>query len=69
MHATTRIGGKFGKGVRAGVTAVLLGATLMFAAPAAAQDDPNTGALTLTVNFDVPTLYYFRGLRQETDLG
>ena len=69
MHATTRIGGKFGKGVRVGVTAVLLGATLTFAAPAAAQDDPNTGALTLTVNFDVPTLYYFRGLRQETDPG
>jgi hypothetical protein len=29
--------------------------------------DPNPGALTFSGAFDVPTLYYFRGLRQETD--
>jgi hypothetical protein len=45
--------------------ALALGST---AAPAAAQaDDPNPGALTLTASFDVPSLYYFRGIRQEID--
>jgi hypothetical protein len=29
--------------------------------------DPNPGALTFSGAFDVPTLYYFRGLRQEVD--
>jgi hypothetical protein len=35
--------------------------------PAAAQDDPNPGNITFTGAFDVPTLYYFRGIRQEVD--
>ena len=29
--------------------------------------DPNPGALTFSGAFDVPTLYYFRGIRQEFD--
>ena len=31
--------------------------------------DPNPGALTFTGAFDMPTLYMFRGIRQETDPG
>jgi hypothetical protein len=34
---------------------------------AAAQDDPNPGALTITAGFDVPSVYFFRGIRQEAD--
>ena len=34
-----------------------------------AQNDPNPGALTFTGGFDFPTLYFFRGIRQETDAG
>jgi hypothetical protein len=53
------------------VRAVLAGLALLAlsAAPAAAQTpaDPNPGALTFSGAFDVPTLYYFRGLRQEFD--
>jgi hypothetical protein len=47
----------------------VLGAVLMtvaMAGPAQAQD-PNTGALTFSGAFDVPSLYLFRGIRQETD--
>jgi hypothetical protein len=35
--------------------------------PAYAQNDPNPGALTFTGGLDVPTLYFFRGIRQELD--
>ena len=57
-------------GTRARVA--LLGAlavTVLFAAPspATAQDDPNPGALTFTGGVDFPTIYFFRGLRQEKD--
>lgn len=41
----------------------------MTAAPAVAQNDPNTGALTFTGSFDYTSIYYFRGIRQETDPG
>jgi hypothetical protein len=34
-----------------------------------AQNDPNPGALTFTGGVDFPTLYFFRGIRQETDAG
>jgi hypothetical protein len=46
-------------------------ALLMSGNPAAAQtaDDPNPGALTFTGSFDVPSIYFFRGIRQETDPG
>jgi hypothetical protein len=32
-----------------------------------AQDDPNPGALTFTGGVDFPTIYFFRGTRQETE--
>jgi len=43
--------------------------SILVPASAAAQTaaDPNPGALTFSGAFDVPTLYYFRGLRQELD--
>jgi len=37
------------------------------ASVASGADDPNPGALTFTGSFDVPTVYFFRGIRQETD--
>jgi uncharacterized protein (TIGR02001 family) len=42
---------------------------LLVAAPAAAQtaSSHNQGALTLTGGLDVPSIYYFRGFRQERD--
>jgi hypothetical protein len=55
--------GKWAGGIVAGLT--LLSS---FPSTASAQpDDPNPGAITLTGGFDVPSLYYFRGIRQETD--
>jgi hypothetical protein len=56
-----------GHGVRGVVGGLVLLA--LAAAPAAAQApaDPNPGALTFSGAFDVPTLYYFRGIRQELD--
>lgn len=50
---------------------VLAAATLAVALPglALAQDDPNPGALTLSSGFDAPTVYLFRGLRQEVNPG
>jgi hypothetical protein len=39
-------------------------------APASASaqgDDPNPGAITLTTGIDFPTVYFFRGIRQEAD--
>jgi hypothetical protein len=49
----------------------LAGFLLSVAAPVAAQpaDDPNPGALTFTGLFDIPTVYVFRGIVQETDPG
>ena len=41
---------------------------LTFAAGSArAQDDPNPGAITLTTGIDFPSVYFFRGIRQESD--
>jgi len=49
-------------------TAVLGALVVSSTGTAAAQaNDPNPGALTFTGSFDVPTVYFFRGLRQETD--
>lgn len=43
-------------------------ALLIFAGPARAQDaDPNPGAITLTTGIDFPSVYFFRGIRQESD--
>jgi hypothetical protein len=57
-------------GTRVRVTlAGVLAVTVLLAAPspAMAQDDPNPGALTFTGGLDIPTIYFFRGIRQETD--
>jgi hypothetical protein len=37
------------------------------ASAARAQDDPNPGALTVSAGLDAPTVYFFRGIRQESD--
>jgi hypothetical protein len=56
----------FTKGLVAFTCACLIG--VLSPAPAAAQAaDPNPGALTFSGAFDVPSLYLFRGIRQETD--
>ncbi len=49
--------------------AVLAAAVLLTlaAGTARAQDDPNPGAVTLTTGVDFPTVYFFRGIRQEAD--
>jgi hypothetical protein len=46
-----------------------IAALLLNAAPAAAQSGSNTGALTFTGSFDYASIYFFRGIRQETDPG
>ena len=56
--------------LRAVLVVVLTIGTWMGAAGTAyAQNDPNPGALTFTGGLDFPTLYFFRGIRQETDAG
>lgn len=46
--------------------AVGAAAALLWAMPASAQStDPNPGAMTLTVNFDVVNAYMFRGIPQD----
>jgi len=37
------------------------------AGTARAQDDPNPGAVTVTSGIDFPSVYFFRGIRQEAD--
>jgi hypothetical protein len=55
------------------VRAILAGVVLSISVgtPAFAQappaGDPNPGAITFTGGLDVPTLYYFRGIRQEVE--
>ncbi|HKT81476.1 MAG TPA: hypothetical protein VJP86_14720 [Vicinamibacterales bacterium] len=39
------------------------------AASAQTPSDPNPGAITFTGNFDVPSVYFFRGIQQEVDPG
>ena len=73
MHAMTSTARKFGRAVRTGAAAAVLSALMitLAASPASAQaqSDPNPGALTVTASFDFPSIYYFRGIRQETDPG
>jgi len=60
------------KWIRTATVAGLLALTfVLLPAPAAAQAaaDPNPGALTFSGAYDVPTIYMFRGIRQETDPG
>ena len=47
----------------------ILGAVLCaLGGTAYAQDaDPNPGAITLTTGIDFPSVYFFRGIRQETN--
>ena len=49
---------------------VTLAAALLLtlgAGSAGAQNDPNPGAVTLTTGIDFPSVYFFRGIRQESD--
>jgi hypothetical protein len=56
--------------VRTAIVALLTVTTWAGAAGTAfAQNDPNPGALTFTGGLDFPSLYFFRGIRQETDPG
>lgn len=51
-------------------TRTLLAALLLLlaaAGTASAQADPNPGAVTLTTGIDFPSIYFFRGIRQEVD--
>jgi hypothetical protein len=64
VRVTTRSGFP----IRAAIVGLLTVATWAGAAGTAfAQNDPNPGALTFTGGLDFPTLYFFRGIRQETD--
>jgi hypothetical protein len=65
VHALT----KFSRSIRKVVlVALAVGALSLFVpGPVLAQDDPNTGLITFTGGLDVPTVYFFRGLRQEFD--
>lgn len=68
MHSHRRRG-CFGRALRLVLPGAVLSAVV--AAPAFAQRaataDPNPGAITLTAGLDAPTLYYFRGIRQESE--
>lgn len=51
-------------------TRIVLAAFLLLTAAAgtaSAQADPNPGAVTLTTGIDFPSVYFFRGIRQEVD--
>ncbi len=67
MRVTTMSASVFGRGIRMALfTAVFSSAGI---GAALAQDDPNPGALTISGGFDLPSIYFFRGIRQETDPG
>jgi hypothetical protein len=55
----------FGKAVRVALAAAIVGLGVTTAA--FAQNDPNPGAMTFTAGLDAPSIYFFRGIRQETD--
>ena len=60
-----RIGGR-----ERGIAAAIVAAFLSAATPSWAQgpaSGSNTGALTFSGGLDVPTIYFFRGIRQEGD--
>ena len=52
---------------RSGVLAAAMLLTLTASPVAAQTPDPNAGALTLTSVVDFPSVYFFRGIRQESD--
>jgi len=41
--------------------------TLAVGSSSAQPADPNPGAITLTTGLDIPSVYFFRGIRQEAD--
>jgi hypothetical protein len=49
------------------LTSISVSAWAQTPAPAPAPPAANTGAIKLTAGIDVPSLYYFRGIRQEAD--
>ena len=57
------------RAVRPFGTSMLAAAALMtcLASPAAAQDDPNPGGITISGAYDFSNTYMFRGIRQETE--
>lgn len=57
----------FAKTAAAATAAAAL--TVVMPATAAAQSDPNPGALTVTGGVDFPAVYVFRGIVQESDPG
>ena len=68
MFSTTTCFQRFKEGVRVALLAAVMsmGASGTIGAQPTASD-PNPGSLTFTGAFDVPSLYLFRGIRQETD--
>ena len=68
MKVMTMFYRKCGAPVRAALAGALAVTVLLAApSPVMAQDNPNPGALTFTGGVDFPTIYFFRGIRQETD--
>lgn len=67
MHLMTSVWRRFGK--CAGIAAAGLVLTMSVPGQVLAQaaDDPNPGALTFTGGLDVPSVYLFRGILQESD--
>jgi hypothetical protein len=57
------------RAVRPFISTTLAAAALLtcLAAPAAAQNGPNTGAMKVSGGMDFTNAYFFRGIRQETD--
>jgi hypothetical protein len=58
--------------MKVAVTGALMAAAMTVLTPAPAQaqgDDPNPGAISFTGGLDIPSTYYFRGIRQEVDPG
>jgi hypothetical protein len=53
--------------VRVALGAAVVSVAMSGMALAQTAADPNPGALTFTGALDVPTLYFFRGIRQEAD--
>jgi hypothetical protein len=52
---------------RAGCALAILLALTAGSAAAQTPPDPNAGAITLTTAVDFPSVYFFRGIRQESD--
>jgi len=63
----TIVSGGCRKGVGVGFMVAVMALMGADTARAQAASDPNPGALTFTGGFDVPSVYFFRGIRQEID--